>query len=127
MELVISRRKEKILRIRTDKGKRHDFKIYKEKPLTIGRNKEILADKGYQGIQKIHEKADVPYKRRRGQKLSKEQKKFNHRLSSDRIAVEHMIRRLKIFRILSCRYRNRRKRFGLRVNLIASIVNMLLS
>ena len=31
---------------------------------------------------------------------------------------------LKIFRILSERYRNRRKRFGLRFNLIAAIYNM---
>ncbi|PSO69800.1 MAG: IS5/IS1182 family transposase, partial [Cyanobacteria bacterium QH_3_48_40] len=28
---------------------------------------------------------------------------------------------LKIFRILSSRYRNRRKRFGLRVNLLAGV------
>ncbi|TRU86788.1 MAG: IS5/IS1182 family transposase, partial [Microcystis novacekii Mn_MB_F_20050700_S1] len=32
-------------------------------------------------------------------------------------------RRLKIFRILSSRYRNRRRRFGLRLNLIAGIYN----
>jgi len=34
-----------------------------------------------------------------------------------------MNRKLKIFRILAERYRNRRKRFGLRFNLIAAIVN----
>jgi hypothetical protein len=37
--------------------------------------------------------------------------------------VEHVIRRLKIFRIFSSRYRNRRKRFGLRLNLIAGLLN----
>jgi hypothetical protein len=31
---------------------------------------------------------------------------------------------LKVFRILSDRYRNRRKRFGLRFNLIAAIYNL---
>ncbi|PSO63326.1 MAG: IS5/IS1182 family transposase, partial [Cyanobacteria bacterium QH_6_48_35] len=35
--------------------------------------------------------------------------------------VEHVITSLKIFRILSSRYRNRRKRFGLRVNLLAGV------
>jgi hypothetical protein len=35
-----------------------------------------------------------------------------------------MNRRLKIFRILGERYRNRRKRFGLRFNLIAALVNV---
>ncbi|MDQ3634843.1 MAG: IS5/IS1182 family transposase, partial [Acidobacteriota bacterium] len=36
---------------------------------------------------------------------------------------EHIIRHLKIFRILSERYRNRRRRFMLRVNLIAGLYN----
>lgn len=39
------------------------------------------------------------------------------------MAIEHVIRRLKVFRILTERYRNRRKRFGLRFNLIAAIYN----
>ncbi len=37
--------------------------------------------------------------------------------------LQHIHRRLKIFRILSSRYRNRRRRFGLRLNLIAGIYN----
>jgi len=45
-------------------------------------------------------------------------------LSRKRILIENIIRRLKIFRILSERYRNRRKRFGLRFNLIATIYNL---
>nr|MBP8207347.1 IS5/IS1182 family transposase [Acinetobacter sp.] len=32
----------------------------------------------------------------------------------------------KCFRILSERYRNRRKRFGLRVNLIAGLINWMI-
>ena len=40
-----------------------------------------------------------------------------------RVVAEHVNRRLKIFRILAERYRNRRKRFGLRFNLIAAILN----
>jgi hypothetical protein len=36
----------------------------------------------------------------------------------------HVNRRLKILRILAERYRNRRKRFALRFNLIAAIVNI---
>ncbi|NEQ85191.1 MAG: IS5/IS1182 family transposase, partial [Moorea sp. SIO2I5] len=45
------------------------------------------------------------------------------RHASQRIMIEHVYRHLKIFRILSERYRNRRKRFGLRFNLIAAIYN----
>ena len=40
------------------------------------------------------------------------------------MVVEHAIDRLKIFRILAERYRNCRKRFGLRLNLIAALTNL---
>jgi hypothetical protein len=39
------------------------------------------------------------------------------------MAVEHVIGQLKVFRILQERYRNRRKRFGLRLSLMAGIYN----
>jgi len=59
--------------------------------------------------------------------LSKEDKTFNKNLSSSRVVIEHVIGRLKVFRILSERYRNRRKRFNLRLNLVAGIYNYELS
>ncbi|MEH2051373.1 MAG: IS5/IS1182 family transposase, partial [Nostoc sp.] len=37
--------------------------------------------------------------------------------------IEHINRRLKIFKILGDRYRNRRRRYGLRCNLLAAIYN----
>jgi len=55
--------------------------------------------------------------------LSQEPKKFNQQLAKERIVGEHVHRRLKLLRILSSRYRNRRRRFGLRLNLIAGIYN----
>ncbi|WP_417911125.1 transposase, partial [Candidatus Electronema sp. PJ] len=45
-------------------------------------------------------------------------------LSRKRMVIEHIFRKLKVFRILSKRYRNRRKRFGLRFSLIAAVYNM---
>jgi hypothetical protein len=84
---------------------------------------KIDADTGYQGIQKIHLNSNIPFKRKRNNILSKEEKKYNHKLSSKRIFVEHVIGRLKRFKVISERYRNRRKRFGLRFNLIAGIYN----
>jgi uncharacterized protein (DUF2344 family) len=86
-----------------------------------------LADKGYQGMQQIHANSRIPYKKKSTEKLSKEQKKFNRTLASERIIIEHIHRSLKIFRILSSRYRNRRRRFCLRFNLIAGIYNYELS
>jgi hypothetical protein len=48
---------------------------------------------------------------------------FNKTISSSRIVNEHVIGKLKIFKIIADRYRNRRKRFGLRFNLISGIYN----
>ena len=47
----------------------------------------------------------------------------NRSLAQLRIPVKPVIRSLKIFRILSERYRNRRRQFGLELNLIAGLYN----
>jgi transposase len=97
--------------------------MWKESQIDLKAETEILADKGYQGLKKIHAHSRTPIKKTRKKSLNKEQKKFNKQLAKERIVVEHIHKRLKIFRILSSRYRNRRWRFGLRSNLIAGIYN----
>ena len=62
-------------------------------------------------IAKIHELSETPIKKPKRGKLTKEQKKYNRELNRLRIAVEHVNRRLKIFKILSYPYRNRHRRF----------------
>jgi len=61
--------------------------------------------------------------RAENRRLAREQRAENRRLARERSVAEHIIRSLKIFRILSERYRNRRRRFGLRFNLIAALYN----
>ena len=120
---MINQKTKAIVCIIIRKGKVDDFRIWKESQIDLGEKTEILADKGYQGIKKIHDRSRTPIKKTRKKSLSKEQRKFNKQLAKERIIVEHVHRRLKIFRILSSRYRNRRRRFGLRINLIAGIYN----
>ena len=62
-------------------------------------------------------------KKPRNQPLPPEEKQHNRVLAKLRVRVEHIIRRFKIFRLFSGRYRNRRRRFGLRLNLIAGLLN----
>ena len=50
--------------------------------------------------------------------------KSDHELSSKRTLNEHIIGRIKRFKIVADKYRNRRKRFGLRFNLISAICNL---
>jgi hypothetical protein len=80
-------------------------------------------DTGFIGIHKCHKNSLLPKKSSKKQPLTKEDKLFNHFISSERVTNEHAIGFIKRFKILSERYRNRTKRFGLRFNLIAGICN----
>ena len=104
-------------------GKKHDFKLFKESIVAIAPEILYLADSGYQGLSKRHANSETPTKKSKKKPLTKEQKVQNSQLSQQRSYCEHVIGKLKIFRILKERYRNRRKRFGLRFNLIAALYN----
>ena len=106
-----------------DRGKTHDFKMFKRSRLPFAPAQLCLADKGYQGFAKQFAGACLPTKKPRKQKLSQAEKQHNRALAKLRVRVEHTIRRFKIFRIFSGRYRNRRQRFGLGLNLIAGLLN----
>ena len=83
----------------------------------------VITDSGYQGIKKLHKFFLHPVKCSKNKPLSKTDKDFNRFLSSERALNENVIGFIKRFKIISERYRNRRKRFGLRFNLIAGICN----
>lgn len=104
-------------------GRKHDFRVFKESKVRLHPSVCLQVDRGYQGLQHLHANSQLPHKRRKNKALNKEQRQQNRTLASQRVVVEHAIRRLKVFRILSERYRNRRRHFGLRVHLIAGILN----
>ena len=66
----------------------------------------------------------MPKKGSKKNPLSKEEKRSNRNINSNRVFIEHALRKIKIFRIMAERYRARRKRFGLRLNLITAIINL---
>ena len=101
--------------------------MFKESKVRINQQIEVIADTGYQGLNKLHAKTKLPKKRTRKQHLTKQERRSNALLASQRVLNENVIAMLKRFKILSDRYRNRRKRFGLRFNLIAAIHNYELS
>ena len=105
-------------------GSTHDFGLFRESKIVMAHQVLCLADAGYQGLADLHTNSRTPKKRSKHHPLTVEQKAANRELARQRIYVEHVIRKVKIFRILSERYRNRRRRFGLRFNLIASLYNL---
>ena len=104
-------------------GTVHDFALHKEQPPIPG-DVRLFVDSGYQGIDKIHKEVDFPYKKPKNGELDKEEKEYNRGLSNLRVKVENIIGDMKLFKIMGNRYRNKRKRYGIKVNIIAGIVNI---
>ncbi|HET0218705.1 TPA: IS5 family transposase [Streptococcus pneumoniae] len=101
----------------------HDMKLFKMSRRNIGQAGKILADSGYQGLMKIYPQAQTPRKSSKFKPLTAENKAYNHALSKERSKVENIFAKVKTFKIFSTTYRNHRKRFGLRMNLSAGIIN----
>lgn len=113
----------RILAVAQERGPVADLRLFKQSKVHLAPEVWVLADSGYQGLQAHHRQTVVPVKKAKGASLSPEAKAENVRLAKLRIKVEHVICWLKTFRILKERYRNRRKRLGLRFSLIAGIHN----
>ncbi|MEK7306056.1 MAG: IS5 family transposase [Nitrospirota bacterium] len=122
-QMVLNRTTRQIICTAYGNGSQHDFSLYKQSRLALCCSTSAQVDSGYQGLQKLHAQTQMPYKNTKLHPLTKEQKRANTTLSSSRVLIEHVIRKLKIFKIVSEKYRNRKKRFGLRMNLIAGWYN----
>lgn len=121
--MVVNKTLQKIICTSFSNGKKHDFRLFKESNVRLAPNQTALTDTGYQGLAKIHNQTKMSKKKTLKRPLTAEDKKKNRELSSQRVLNEHIIGIIKRFKIVADKYRNRRKRFGLRFNLIAGIYN----
>jgi hypothetical protein len=100
--------------------------MYKQDKTIINCKKE-KGDRAYSSKQS---KVESPYKKQRksknnpNPKLTKEQKEFNSNHNRERVEIEHTFSCIKKFKITSEKYRNRRKKFKLRFNLICCFYNL---
>jgi len=122
-QLVVNKDTGQIICVYTTNGKKHDFKALKESKLPINPDTIVTTDSGYQGLQKIHANTQLPKKKTKKNPLTKDDKKANYLLASKRAFNEQVNGVVKVFKIIAEKYRNRRKRFNLRFNLIAGIYN----
>lgn len=98
--------------------------MFKESKVRWTKERCGITDSGYTGIKRLQKNSRLPKKSSKKKPLTVEEKKQNRQISSERAVNENVIGSLKRFKIISDRYRNRRKRFGLRFNLIAGIHNL---
>ncbi len=122
-EIVIEERGKILSVSRSHRGRMHDFKIRKQEKF-LPKDSIKYTDSGYQGWQKLQSNVVILYKKYRKKPLTPEQKEHNRKLASFRMRVENKIREIKIFKIMSNIYRNSQKKYNLRFNIIASIVNL---
>lgn len=122
--LVVEAKKLNVMRVCIDKGRCHDFILFKNSRLDICHDTKLIADSGYQGIVRYHKNSQIPIKSSKKHKLSHGEKQYNHSISKKRIYIEHVNRYLKRFRIISSCYKNKRRRFSLRISLLCDIYNL---
>jgi hypothetical protein len=72
----------------------------------------------------LHQNSVLPIKKQKGKPLSAEDKAHNKALSKQRVFIEHVNRRCKIFRIVKDVYRGKHKNYSLTWSLVAALVNL---
>ena len=123
-QLIVNRKTAEIICTAYAEGSVHDFKLY-EKSVgdRVRKDIKIQGDSGYQGILKLHQNSETPKKKPKGGELTEDEKSENQRISRERILIENINAKIKVFKIMANKYRNRRKRFGLRMSLICGFIN----
>jgi hypothetical protein len=122
--LIVNGQTDEIICTAHAEGSTHDFKLYENSVgAAVLEGIKIQGDSGYQGIMKLHKNSETPKKKPKGGELTADEKSENRRISRERILIENINAKIKVFKIISSKYRNRRKRFGLRMSLICGIMN----
>ncbi len=112
-------------KVRYKKGRKHDYDVYKKNHPVIPKEVVNVVDLGYLGIEKDFPKqlSALPYKKKRNQFLSDDEKEYNKIHSKKRIIVEHTISRLKKYRILVDIFRNKLRKYNKVSDIVAGLIN----
>ena len=109
-----------------DRGRIHDYEIFKNKHPTTPLQVENVLDLGYLGVQNDFPtvKSVLTFrKKRKKNELSNEEKKHNGKHSKLRVIVEHTISRIKKFGIMGTKFRNRLTRYDHVSDIVSGLVN----
>lgn len=106
-------------------GRRNDYAILKIKHPVLSEELMVFYDLGYLGVEKDFPKqiSIIPYKKKKGKELLDYQKEWNKIQSKIRIKVEHVISKIKKFRINADTFRNRLSRYDGISEIVCGIVN----
>lgn len=117
------------------RGSAHDYALFRQSHPHLPDSVCLGLDLGYEGVKTDYPElnCEVPFKRRspgrggRGLKaveLSADQKAFNKKLSRRRVVVEHVVSRVKKFRIWADEFRNRLRHYDTMTDIVSGLVNL---
>ena len=104
-------------------GKTSDITLFRENRNKFNSQQKFIGDKAYIGEKAI----STPHKKPRKAEISEMQKEENKQLSSRRIGVEHMICRVKIFRVATEKFRLARHRYSQVIMAVCGLVRFRLN
>ena len=123
VQLVVAKKSKCIICTAHGTGKIHDFRVLKKSKLPLHKGVKKKLNSGYQGVEKLYENCMLPKKGSKHHPLTQKDKMANRKEATEQVMVEHVIGRIKVFRIKLERHRNRRQMHNLRVKLICTIYN----
>ncbi len=126
MQLMVNNQGIVIHKLGHKKGRRHDYDIHKENHPIMSKEVVNVYDLGYLGVEKDFPEqiSSLPYKKRKNNELSSEEKEYNKSHSIKRIVIKHtIICRLKKYRIMSEIFRNRLRKYNRMSDIVAGLVN----
>ena len=120
-QLIVLPRGADIVDISSGKeGPFSDINIWRERKDVFSPEQEFSGDKAYVGEPQIN----TPHKKPRKRELTTEQKEENRRFSSDRVFVEHVIGKLKTFRVISEKFRLRINKYNTVFEAVCGLVRL---
>jgi hypothetical protein len=101
-------------------GRVHDKKLYDRSRVMAPPDAKRAGDTAYLGTPLL-----TPHRKPRGGELTAKQREENGRLASRRVVAEHGIGKMKVWRIVSERYRNPNRRHTLIMKNVAGLHNLM--
>src|SRR6478735_2993538 len=109
-----------------DRGRIHDYEIFKNKHPITPLQVENVFDLGYMGVKNDFPtvKSVLPFRKKMKKgELSDEEKKHNRKHSKLRVIVEHTVSRIKKFGIMGTKFRNRLGRYDRTSDIVSGLIN----
>ena len=112
------------------RGREHDYRIYKKNHPELPDEVTTMFDLGFLGVEKDYpkQKSSLPIKKEKGcYELTAQEKEYNRNHSRRRIVIEHVIARVKKYKIMNDVFRNKLRKYDKVSDIVSGLVNYRIS